>query len=55
MGFLAQWLWYLLAFLVGSAVAWAGGCTSLLTADGDVEENLGGDLCAPIIRSAELS
>lgn len=22
MGFLAQWLWYLLAFLVGSAVAW---------------------------------
>jgi uncharacterized membrane protein ArfB len=22
MGFIAQWLWYLLAFLVGSAVAW---------------------------------
>lgn len=22
MGFLAQWLWYLLAFLIGSAVAW---------------------------------
>jgi uncharacterized membrane protein ArfB len=22
MGFVAQWLWYLLAFLVGSAVAW---------------------------------
>jgi uncharacterized membrane protein ArfB len=23
MGFLLQWLWYLAAFLVGSAVAWA--------------------------------
>ena len=23
MGFLGQWLWYLAAFLVGSAVAWA--------------------------------
>ncbi|HEY5151572.1 MAG TPA: hypothetical protein VIJ23_17500 [Mycobacterium sp.] len=23
MGFVVQWLWYLLAFLVGSAVAWA--------------------------------
>ena len=23
MGFVTQWLWYLLAFLVGSAVAWA--------------------------------
>lgn len=23
MGFVAQWLWYLLAFLVGSGVAWA--------------------------------
>ncbi|MFN8226535.1 MAG: hypothetical protein U0R18_07395 [Mycobacterium sp.] len=22
MAFLAQWLWYLLAFVVGSAVAW---------------------------------
>ncbi len=22
MAFIAQWLWYLLAFLVGSAVAW---------------------------------
>lgn len=22
MSFVAQWLWYLLAFLVGSAVAW---------------------------------
>lgn len=22
MGFLAQWLWFLLAFLVGSGVAW---------------------------------
>lgn len=22
MGFIAQWLWYLLAFLVGSAAAW---------------------------------
>lgn len=22
MGFLAQWLWYLLAFLAGSGVAW---------------------------------
>ena len=22
MGFVAQWLWYLLAFLVGTAVAW---------------------------------
>ena len=22
MGFLAQWLWYLLAFLVGSGIAW---------------------------------
>jgi uncharacterized membrane protein ArfB len=22
MGFVAEWLWYLLAFLVGSAVAW---------------------------------
>jgi uncharacterized membrane protein ArfB len=22
MGFVVQWLWYLLAFLVGSAVAW---------------------------------
>ena len=22
MGFVAQWLWYLLAFVVGSAVAW---------------------------------
>jgi uncharacterized membrane protein ArfB len=22
MGFVTQWLWYLLAFLVGSAVAW---------------------------------
>lgn len=22
MGFVAQWLWYLLAFLAGSAVAW---------------------------------
>ena len=22
MGFITQWLWYLLAFLVGSAVAW---------------------------------
>lgn len=22
MGFIVQWLWYLLAFLVGSAVAW---------------------------------
>ena len=23
MGFVVQWLWYLLAFLVGSAMAWA--------------------------------
>jgi uncharacterized membrane protein ArfB len=23
MGFITQWLWYLLAFLIGSAVAWA--------------------------------
>lgn len=23
MGFVIQWLWYLLAFVVGSAVAWA--------------------------------
>ena len=23
MGFIGQWLWYLLAFLVGSGVAWA--------------------------------
>ena len=23
MGFVGQWLWYLLAFLVGSGVAWA--------------------------------
>ena len=22
MGFITQWLWYLLAFLVGSAVSW---------------------------------
>jgi uncharacterized membrane protein ArfB len=22
MGFVAQWLWFLLAFLIGSAVAW---------------------------------
>jgi uncharacterized membrane protein ArfB len=22
MGFITQWLWYLLAFLIGSAVAW---------------------------------
>jgi uncharacterized membrane protein ArfB len=22
MGFIVQWLWYLVAFLVGSAVAW---------------------------------
>lgn len=22
MGFLTQWLWYLLAFLVGSGIAW---------------------------------
>jgi uncharacterized membrane protein ArfB len=29
MAFVAQWLWYLLAFVVGSAVAWAIAAVSI--------------------------
>lgn len=29
MAFLAQWLWYLLAFVVGSAVAWTIAVASI--------------------------
>lgn len=41
MGFVAQWLWYLLAFLVGSAVAWV---ITVLTVHRTTEEEAIADL-----------
>jgi uncharacterized membrane protein ArfB len=29
MGFFIQWVWYLLAFLVGSLVAWLGAAVTI--------------------------
>jgi uncharacterized membrane protein ArfB len=41
MGFVIQWLWYLLAFLVGSAVAWV---ITVLTVKRTSEEEAIADL-----------
>ena len=41
MGFIVQWLWYLLAFLVGSAVAWV---TTVATVKRTSEEEAIADL-----------
>lgn len=43
MGFVAQWLWYLLAFVIGSAVAWG---ITVLTIQRTSEEEAIADLPA---------
>lgn len=43
MGFLWQWLWYLAAFLAGSAVAWAiAGLTVRRTSEAEAIADLPG-------------
>jgi len=48
MGFLAQWLWFLLAFLVGSGVAWV---ITVLTIRRTSQDHALADLPAGAVRA----
>jgi uncharacterized membrane protein ArfB len=42
MDFVIQWLWYLLAFVAGSAVAWVIAAALIKRTDAEEEEDVAG-------------